>query len=224
MPTRFFIDERAAGNAIRLTDELLEMRASVQADDLDREAEARWRLVEEAWQARAEGEQLIVLYDAPKELLVPALLGKRRPITEIRPALNGYQKGHCFYCFGPISLTATEPRIRPEVDHFFPHVLMTRGLGVDLDMPWNLVLACQRCNGAAGKHVSLPAERYLERLHTRNEYLIASNHPLKETIILMTGRDTRARRSFLRSVMHEAEPLARPALGWQASELGPALF
>ena len=69
VPTRFFIDERPTGNAIRLTDELLEMRASIQADDLDREAEARWRLVEEAWQARAYGEQLIVLYDAPKELL-----------------------------------------------------------------------------------------------------------------------------------------------------------
>ena len=88
--TRFFLDERSTSNGIRLTDELFELATDETAGDLSLEAEARWRLVEEAWEARADGEQLTVLYDAPRELLVPALLGQRRPITEVRPALNGY--------------------------------------------------------------------------------------------------------------------------------------
>jgi hypothetical protein len=225
VPTRFFVDERPLSNGIRLTDRLLELASRVDADDMRYEAEARWRLVEESWQARAEGTQMMVLYDAPRELLVPALLGKRRPITEIRPALNGYQKGHCFYCFRPIRVAHPDLETRSDVDHFFPHVLMARGLGVDLDMPWNLVLACSRCNrGPAGKFSALPAKRYLRRLHTRNEYLIASNHPLKETLIASTGGDTRARQRFLAAVLNDAQPLAQHDAGWEASDEEAPLF
>ena len=32
------------------------------------------------------------------------------------------------------------------IDHFFPHPLMLRGLPLDLDPPSNLVLACTTCN------------------------------------------------------------------------------
>jgi hypothetical protein len=223
VPTRFFIDERSTTGGIRLTDELFKLSTSEAAADLSLEAEARWRLVEEAWDARADGTQLIVLYDAPRELLVPALLGKRRAITEVRPALNGYQKGHCFYCFSAISLT--DPSTATDVDHFFPHVLMSRGMGVDLDLPWNLVLACATCNrGPAGKHAALPSERYVQRLHKRNEYLIESNHPLKQSLIAMTGVDVAARRRFLRSVMSDARQLANGTVGWIAPAEGFPLF
>ena len=157
VPTRFFVDERSASGGIRLTDDLFDLALGASSKDLTQEAEARWRLVEEAWDGRANGRQVVVLYDVPHELLVPALLGKRRSITEVRPALNGYQKGHCFYCFRPISLVPVEAEIGSDVDHFFPHALMARGFPRNLDMPWNLVLACTSCNrGPAGKAASLP--------------------------------------------------------------------
>jgi hypothetical protein len=44
----------------------------------------------------------------------------------------------------------------------------------------------------------------LERLHQRNEYLIGSNHPLKETIIRQTGAQSWARADNLQSVYTEA--------------------
>ena len=223
VPTRFFIDERSASNGIRLTDELFTLSEAEGAVGLSLEAEARWRLVEEAWDARADGAQLTVLYDAPRELLVPALLGKRRSITEVRPALNGYQKGACFYCFAAISLT--DPGAPADVDHFFPHVLMSRGLSVDLDMPWNLVLACTGCNrGPAGKFAALPADPYVERLHKRNEYLIESNHPLKESLIATTGADVGTRGRFLKAVMSDAQLVARGKARWTTPSARVPLF
>jgi hypothetical protein len=129
VPTRFFVDERRlATGGIRLTEALLTLATDQgAATDLSGEAESRWRLVEEAWDARAANRQVTVLYDAPRELLVPALLGKRRPITEVRPALNGYQKGHCFFCFRPIAVVPSPHGDGADVDHFFPYVLNARG-------------------------------------------------------------------------------------------------
>jgi len=222
--TRFFLDERKASGGIRLTDNLFELAATTRIDDLLGEAEARWRLVESAWDARAKGRQVTVLYDAPRELLVPALLGKRRSITEIRPALNGYQKGHCFYCFRPISFTSPDPAAAVDVDHFFPHSLMARGLGVDVDMPWNLVLACTACNrGPAGKFAALPHRRYLDRLRRRNEFLIASHHPLRDTLLLTMGPSPMSRGQFLADVETDAAQLAGTA-GWCAPDEGKPLF
>ena len=105
---------------------------------------------------------LHVLYDRNRELLVPALLGKRRPITEARLALNGYQKGHCFYCYQTILVVPNSPA-PADVDHVFPYSLMSWGLPIDLDQVWNLVLACSRCNrGVDGKGTTVPADEYLE--------------------------------------------------------------
>ena len=217
-PTRFFIDERSTSGGIRLTDALFEIANGNDAQVLVAETEARWRLVEEAWDAKADGRQVTVLYDAPRELLVPALQGKRKSISEVRPALNGYQKGRCFYCFAKIGL-GTGGEQTPDVDHFFPHVLMARGFPHNLDNPWNLVLACQGCNrGNSGKFASLPNNRYLERLHRRNEFLIGSNHPLRETLILATGRESRARGLFLRQMMDTAKLLVDGKMGWQAKD------
>jgi hypothetical protein len=180
-------------------------------------------LVEESWTAKADGLQVTVLYDAPRQLLIPALTGKRRSITEVRPALNGYQKGHCFYCFAAISLT--DGSTLPDVDHFFPHSLMARGLPFDLDSPWNLVLACSTCNrGPAGKFALLPHHRYLQRLHRRNEFLIGSNHPLRETLMLTTGYDEGARQTFLAEAMRLASQVSVGPKGWTAVEEREALF
>ena len=51
------------------------------------------------------------------------------------------------------------------------------------------MLTCWRCNrGECGKFAQVPAIPYLERLHKRNEFLINSHHPLRETIINQTGK------------------------------------
>jgi hypothetical protein len=223
VPTRFFIDERSTGGGIRLTHSMLELAASSSAADLALETESRWRLVEEAWTGKAQGKQVVVLYDAPRELLVPALTGKRRPITAVRPALNGYQKGHCFYCFAPISIIGSD--IPSDVDHFLPHTLMSRGLPFNLDSPWNLVLACSTCNrGVGGKFASLPHDRYLERLHRRNEFLIGSNHPLRETLMITTGTAELARKNFLREAMKLATSVTTDAKRWTATDEQEDLF
>jgi hypothetical protein len=46
----------------------------------------------------------------------------------------------------------------------------------------------------------VPLKRLLERLHTRNEFLITSHHPLKETLIAQTGDSTQSRTDFLNTV------------------------
>lgn len=74
----------------------------------------------------------------------------------------------------------------------FRHALMARGLGVDVDMPWNLVLGVQPMQSRArGKFAALPHNRYLDRLRRRNEYLIVSQHPLRESLVSVMGRHPR---------------------------------
>lgn len=116
---------------------------------------------------------------------------------QLRHALNGYQKGKCFYCFNNISVLDSADDLA-DVDHFFPHTLKSHGLGDLLDGVWNLVLACQSCNrGAKGKFAQLPELRFLESLHTCNSFYIESHHPLRGTLILQTGKGEPERRRFL---------------------------
>ena len=218
VPTRFFHDERSKSTGgIRITDDVFELANGPEAASLAGEVEARWRLVEEAWAKRADGDQMMVLYDAPREILVPALTGKRRTITEVRPALNGYQKGHCFYCFQPISVFGGTGAQRSDVDHFLPHSLMARGLPIDLDQVWNLVLSCERCNrGEGGKFAKVPHRTYLTRISRRNEYLIGSHHPLRETLIHATGSTKGERVKFLNAAYDTAQMVDGRTTGWKA--------
>ena len=214
IPKRFYLDERKSNGGIRITDEfniLLEKSSSI---DLPHEVEARWRLVETAWELNVSRGLVGIDYDLETEGLF-AIDGKlrRKSVTSCRDALNGYQKGKCFYCFTPISLEQEE--MMPDVDHFFPHVLKGHGLGPTVDGVWNLVLSCKECNrGANGKFEKVPKVRLLERLHTRNEFLIGSHHPLRETLIKQTGKTEQERKVFLNDVhlrakttlLHEWEP------------------
>jgi hypothetical protein len=110
--------------------------------------------------------------------LVVKRSGRRASLTGCRDALNGYQKGKCFYCFGDIKITTAD------VDHFLPHTLKQLNLRLHLDGVWNLVLACRDCNrGIDGKSSRVPEKRLLERLDVRNEFLIGSHHPLRETLL-----------------------------------------
>lgn len=216
VPVRFFEDERGGnrggGGAIRLTDELRRLAGSLQGGGLADEAEARWRLVETAWQLDLPRAGIAVQADAAQDLLFVEAEGRRirrTGLTRVRGALNGYQRGRCFYCRAETPLGATD------VDHFFPWVLKERGEMPDADCVWNLVLACRGCNrGERGKFAAVPSPRLVGRLHERNNWLVDSHHPLRETIMLQTGIEAEARASFLRarqrialdSLVHELEP------------------
>lgn len=92
------------------------------------------------------------------------------------------------------------------MDHFLPWVLKERGEMLDADSIWNLVLSCQRCNrGEGGKFYSVPSARLVARLHERNNWLVDSHHPLRETIMLQTGADASLRARLLPARLHRVE-------------------
>ena len=201
--TRFFLDERRESGGIRLTDALRAMAAD-EAANLEQESEARWRLVETAWELGVTHS----LIEHKADTLTVNRHGRRVTVTPARAALNGYQKGRCFYCFSAITTTAGSTMA--DVDHFFPWAL--RGLlPGNINGVWNLVLACPACNrGAAGKFDLVPALALLERLHRRNEFLIMSHHPLRETLMLQTGATASQRIAFLQTI-YDAAVLGRIA-------------
>ena len=206
---RFFTDERKGREkGIRLTEDLFRLTEQFQYRNLPTEVEARWRLVETAWELKLPKTVLAVGYDADTESLFvnDRMLG-RRAITGCRDALNGYQKGKCFYCFGDISVEANSDDLA-DVDHFFPHALKPHGFGESVDGVWNLVLACQSCNrGPRGKFAQLPELKFLERLHKRNSFFVDSHHPLRETLIKQTGNSEPIRRDFLQATYKMSKEL-----------------
>jgi len=154
------------------------------------------RLVETAWELGISRQSLVVNYDQTAEVLFNPNL-KRTAITSCRDALNGYQKGKCFYCFDDISVEPAASNLA-DVDHYFPHTLKQLNQSVNLDGVWNLVLACKSCNrGIAGKSAKVPEIKFLHRLRSRNDFLISSHHPLRETLIQQTGKTEMQRLSFL---------------------------
>ncbi len=203
VPVPFFVDERRNRRGITLTDALLALpeTARLQYRNLPHEVEARWRLVEMAWTLRLPPGVISVFPDeALGELVVLDQEQRRRSLGRVHDALNGYQKGRCFYCGVPISISPEN--LTADVDHVFPHVLMRRGiLNLNLDGIWNLVLACQECNrGADGKFASVPARPFVEKLYRRNELFISSHHPLRETLLRQLGAVEAERRIFLEAV------------------------
>ena len=199
IPIRFFIDDRQGSGGIRLTDELFRLRERLQFGSLPKEIESRWRLVETAWQLKVTRTALAV--DVDGESLVISNSGRRANLTSCRDALNGYQKGKCFYCFNDISLESTSVTLA-DVEHFHPRMLSQLNAPLKLDGVWNLVLSCRGCNrGVDGKSSRLPHRKFLERLDTRNEFFITSHHPLaqKETIMAQTGGSRKERITFLNS-------------------------
>ena len=184
------------------------MTSDVESGDLLKENEGRWRLVETAWGYNIPQRLITVDYDEKLESFFATDSQERRhSVTSAGHALNGYQRGKCFYCNKQIHIgTWTVLEERAEVDHFFPHVLQRKGdIDADLDQAWNLVLACNRCNGSAEKRDLCPDISYVEDLHKRNEYLIQSHHPLRESIIARTGKKELDRRKFLQGCYNMAK-------------------
>lgn len=209
----FYIDERKSHRGIRVTDEFSQMLAGQQAENLGEEVSARWSLVETAWNLGVSANLLAVQHDhALGELFAVDASQRRRSVTTSRSALNGYQKGRCFYCGAELQLVGE--RMNVDVDHFFPHRLKQGNLDMNLDGVWNLVLACPTCNrGPMGKFDRLPSLRFLERLHQRNEYLIGSHHPLRETLMQQTGTRLDLRLAFFNRI-YQAVQLS-PAMAWE---------
>jgi len=206
-PKRFFIDERRTTGSIVLTDELFNLRECEQFRNLPLEVESRWRLVETAWSLKLDRQLLAVSYDEAEAELYVQRSQRKQSVTSCRSALNGYQKGKCFYCVGMLDLGLISNASSTEVDHFFPVLLENSPnlMTLNFNGVWNLVLACRRCNGPAGKWARVPSIELLSRLHRRNNYLIDSHHPLRETLMLQTGSTLPERQDFLQSVWTEAK-------------------
>ncbi len=123
VPQRFFIDERRSGSGIRLTDGLRGLLDEGHGPDLRDEVEARWRLVETAWELNLPRHLLTVEFQPVTDTLV--VPRRRTNITGARAALNGYQKGQvasqqrckCDLMCSPGSrpITLTRRRVSPKV-------------------------------------------------------------------------------------------------------------
>ena len=219
---RFFLDERRENRGIRLTDNLFQLFEDEQSRSLRNEVEARWRLVETAWELNVSRNLISVEYDADSQLLFTAKNNKRVDITSSRDALNGYQKGKCFHCFDNISIAIGDSNLA-DVDHFFPWKLQEYGIGTPIDGVWNLVLSCVHCNrGRGGKSARIPSLNLLLRLETRNDFLIRSHHPLRETLIAQTGLTETIRNSFLQNTYTEALKVLIHT--WEPSPKGGPFF
>lgn len=217
---QFFLDERKQNSGLRITDEFSKVIESQQILNLPLEVEARWNLVETAWELGISSSMLSIQHDNSNDHLI-AYTGnlRRKPVTSSRPALNGYQRGKCFYCNKPISI---ETPVTADVDHFFPHALQISGGFSEVNQVWNLVLACIECNrGPNGKFMAIPTKDFLIRLYQRNEYYISSHHPLRETLIQQTGLTEESRVSFLNSFYDRAHQKL-PSNLWKPSDFYPA--
>lgn len=182
---------------IVFTDNLLGLKESFHFKNFFHETEARWQLVETAWNLKINPNLLEVKHDSDSSLLyVKTDTMKRIDITSVRNSLNGYQKGKCFYSFKDISVIKGNKNIC-QVDHFLPHLnkKVHEENGTNINGVWNLVLADGDTNNE--KRAKIPEIRFLERLYNRNEFYITSKHPLAETIINQTGRTQSVRKKFL---------------------------
>jgi hypothetical protein len=209
-----------AKKEIVITDSLLRLKESFHYQNFEQETEARWRLVETAWNLQLIPNLLEVQYDDDRELFfLESDFMRRRDITSVRDSLNGYQKGKCFYSFQDISVRSKSENLC-EVDHFLPHLNKAFHKPANINGVWNLVLADKDVNRE--KLARVPALQYLERLFRRNEFFIESKHPLAETIINQTGLTQLARRKFLQD--HYNIALEKSIHTWQPKVELPATF
>lgn len=224
VPTRFFIDARKTQGGIILTDAIFKLGEQFQYNNLMEETEARWRLVETAWELNLPRHLIQIDYkEETREFLADNKL-RRVSVTSARPSLNGYQKGRCFYCFRDIVIDQHHVDCA-DVDHFFPHVLRQCDPEKPVNGLANLVLACTDCNrGANGKFHKLPSIPLLERLYNRNEYLINSHHPLRETLIAQTGNTREKRRDYLQQAYNCSSLYYGVVKKWHPIQQGVAIF
>ena len=222
IPVRFFEkDFNGRIKRIVLTDDVYRLQEMKFYDDFSNEVGARWNLVETAWELGVSRNLLAVQYDGDNNFFVEEAF-RRKTVTSARDALNGYQKGKCFYCFADITVNG-DVETMCDVDHFFPHTLKPFLEKGNIDGIWNLVLTCPQCNrGVGGKFAKVPAIKYLYRLHKRNEFLISSHHPLRETLMKQTGNSENERTEYLREMNRSAIDILIHT--WDTLQIGPEVF
>ena len=223
IPQSFYIDERKENGGIRITDNFFQLNELQESENFLNEVEARWRLVETAWQLGLSVNLLEVKYDKEKEVFYIDASNRRIDVTSSRNALNGYQKSKCFFCYDYVSVLKYSSYLG-HVDHFFPHTLKDKPFDGYVDGIWNLALSCRLCNnGPNGKFAKLPIIKLLERLNKRNEYFCSSHHPLRETIMQQTGSTKEQRRATLQKLFNQAKDILIHT--WQPEEIkGVATF
>ena len=201
----FHKDLHQKQQGIILTDELFHLFNSQEIGNFREEIEGRWHLVESAWSEKGvieiqydiDTEELFYLKPVSNNSFMHSHL--RTDLTAVRKPLNGYQKGRCFYCYCPISIESNQPNTC-DVDHLIPMSIQYESrYDLQLNNPWNLVLACKTCNRweSGGKAGNMPVKKFIDALYKRNEYFIESAHPLRENIILKTGNTPFKRQDFL---------------------------
>jgi hypothetical protein len=198
IPEVFYEKDYSKGKKqIVIKDSLLKLKESFHFQNFENETEARWQLVETAWNLKINPNLLEVKYDEVASLFfLETDFMRRKDVTSVRDSLNGYQKGKCFYSFQDISIIEGSKDIC-HVDHFLPHKnkLYHAQEGVNINGVWNLVLAYSSIN--LEKNARVPDIKFLQRLFNRNEFYISSKHPLAETIINQTGKTKEKRKRFL---------------------------
>ena len=224
VPKRFFVDDRKNNKGITLTDEFYKLTENSQFDNIISETESRWRLVETAWELNISKNLIKIEYESEESLLVTDNSIRRVSITGAIPSLNGYQKGKCFYCFRELEDIEGDKK-NIEVDHFFPHKLRQCDPFKPINGVSNLVLSCVSCNrGEKGKHDKLPSLTLLKRLFRRNEYLIKSHHPLRETLLSQLGITFESRMSYIQEAYNCAVSYFGFSNKWEPSPLGSNIF
>ena len=205
IPKRFFVVEgNGSDRKLQITDQLLRID-NLRSALLEREVEARWKLVETAWSIGVPTRLLNVeMEETSQELIVTRDFSKRKPIGNAKWVLSGYQDGKCFYCNSELD-TINKLAKQTHVDHVIPKELgdiIKLEVNVDVDLIWNLVNACSDCN--LSKSGSIPSYDYVRRVYERNEYYIHSNHPLADSIILAIGKTPSKRRGTVQRVFDVA--------------------
>jgi hypothetical protein len=224
IPKRFFQDERKTSDGIVLTDDFYRLGENFPFESLNQETEARWRLVEAAWNMNLPKNLIQIDYEPEGNQLYAKNKLRRVPVSSARASLNGYQKGRCFYCYRNISIEKNHIELA-DVDHFFPHVLRSCDPYKPINGVANLVLACKDCNrGESGKFDRLPSVTLLERLYQRNEYLITSHHPLRETLMVQTGVTSEHRQQYLQDAYNCSTLHRGDSVRWQPAQQGSAIF
>jgi 5-methylcytosine-specific restriction endonuclease McrA len=224
LPTRFFVDERKTKGGIVLTDNFYQLGELFQYSNLAAETESRWRLVETAWELNLPKHIIQIDYKEENSEFIADNKLRRVPVTSARASLNGYQKGRCFYCFREISIDPTNADCA-DVDHFFPHDLRKCDADKPINGVANLVLACVECNrGVGGKFAKIPAIPLLERLYNRNEYLVTSHHPLRETLMMQTGITADKRQQYMQDAYSCSTSYYQLNTKWQPKPQGIAIF
>ncbi|MCG9626173.1 HNH endonuclease [Vibrio mediterranei] len=165
------------GKKLILKDSLLSL-TEPQINTLQQEVHARWGLLEGAFSINQTNFELA--NDIREIYLKDGY--ERKALTHNIPFLSGYQGNVCFYCGETLGEDI-------HVDHVLPRQVINH------DEIWNLVLSHGDCNLL--KSDRLVGQHFVEKLISRNENIMGSNHPWKAKIQSALGSTPKRRASNL---------------------------